>query len=192
MRICVFCGSSTGEGPAYREAGAALGATLADEGIGVVYGGASIGVMGAVADAALAAGGEVIGVIPEAMCRVEVAHPALTELHVVRTMHERKAMMADLADAFVALPGGIGTMEEVFEVWTWAQLGYHRKAVALLDVNRYWRALHRFVDHMVAEGFLRPAHREMLVLEDDVQRLLARLRAWEPPAVRRLIDRDET
>ncbi len=192
MRICVFCGSSDGASPAYRAAGRALGERLADEGIGVVYGGASIGVMGAVADGALARGGEVIGVIPRAMTRVEIAHQHLTELRVVQTMHERKATMAELSDAFVALPGGIGTLEEVFEVWTWAQLGYHRKPVALLEINGYWDGLHRFVDHMVAEGFLRQSCRDMLLIRDDVGELLADLRDWQPPPTARVIARDET
>lgn len=186
MRICVFCGSSDGRHERYREAGRALGSLLAKAGIGVVYGGATIGVMGAVADGALAEGGEVIGVIPKAMVTVEIAHHH-TDLRIVNTMHERKALMAELSDAFVALPGGIGTMEEVFEVWTWAQLGYHAKPVALLDIDGYWDALHRFVDHMVHEGFLRAAHREMLIIEDDATTLLERLQQYRPPKVDKLL-----
>jgi uncharacterized protein (TIGR00730 family) len=192
MRICVFCGSSNGAQARYRAVGRDLGALLAGEGIGVVYGGASIGVMGAVADGALAAGGEVIGVIPQAMARVEVAHQHLTDLHIVRTMHERKAMMAELSNAFVALPGGIGTMEEVFEVWTWAQLGYHAKPVALLDVDDYWEGLLRFVDHMVTEGFLRQRFRDMLLQSKDGNTLLAQIRRYKPPPAPRLITADQT
>ncbi|MEO0420814.1 MAG: TIGR00730 family Rossman fold protein [Pseudomonadota bacterium] len=190
MRICVFCGSSDGRHERYREAGRALGSMLAKAGIGVVYGGATIGVMGAVADGALAEGGEVIGVIPEAMMTVEIAHHR-TDLRVVGTMHERKALMAELSDAFIALPGGIGTMEEVFEVWTWAQLGYHGKPVSLLDIDGYWDALHRFVDHMVHEGFLRAAHREMLIIEDDASTLLERLKQYQPPKVDKLLRSEE-
>lgn len=187
MRVCVFCGSSDGASPLYRDAGRAFGALLARRRIGVVYGGATIGVMGAVADGALAENGEVIGVIPQAMTEVEIAHGG-TDLRVVATMHERKALMAELSDAFVALPGGIGTMEEVFEVWTWAQLGYHAKPVALLEVNGYWDSLHRFIDHMVAEGFLRQTHREMLIIEDNAEALLERIRRYQPPPTPRLID----
>lgn len=191
MHICVFCGSRDGVSARYAEAGRAFGHLLASEGIGVVYGGATIGVMGAVADGALARGGEVIGVIPKAMTEVEIAHQG-TDLRIVDTMHERKALMADLADAFVALPGGIGTMEEVFEVWTWAQLGYHRKPVALLEVEDYWQALHRFVDHMENQGFLSAAHREMLIIEDDPAVLLRRLREYQAPPTRRLIGADQS
>ncbi|MEO0972464.1 MAG: TIGR00730 family Rossman fold protein [Pseudomonadota bacterium] len=190
MRICVFCGSSDGRLERYREAGRELGALLARAGIGVVYGGATIGVMGAVANGALAAGGEVIGVIPEAMTKVEIAHEG-TDLRVVGTMHERKALMAELADAFIALPGGIGTMEEVFEVWTWAQLGYHRKPVGLLEIEGYWEALHRFVDHMVGEGFLREHHRQMLLIEDDAKVLLEQIRRYQAPGQDKLIDAHE-
>ncbi|MEM9383755.1 MAG: TIGR00730 family Rossman fold protein [Pseudomonadota bacterium] len=190
MRICVFCGSSDGRHARYREAGRVLGGMLAKAGIGVVYGGARIGVMGAVADGALAEGGEVIGVIPKAMMSVEVAHHQ-TDLRVVGTMHERKALMAELSDAFVALPGGIGTMEEVFEVWTWAQLGYHAKPVALLEIDGYWKALHRFIDNMVEEGFLRAQHREMLIIEDDATSLLKRIRQYRAPEVDKLLRSEE-
>jgi uncharacterized protein (TIGR00730 family) len=172
MRICVFCGSSPGADPGYLEQAAALGALLAERGIGLVYGGASVGTMGAVADGALAAGGEVIGVIPEHLSRVEISHAGLTELHVVADMHERKAKMAALADGFLALPGGAGTLEELFEVWTWAQLGLHSKPIGLVDVGGYYRPLWTFVEHMVAEGFVRPEHRDLVLMDADPRVLL--------------------
>lgn len=192
MRICVFCGSSVGRGNSYRNAAAALGALLAREGIGLVYGGASVGLMGTIADAARAHGGEVIGVIPEALVSHEVAHHGLDDLRVVGSMHERKALMAELSDAFVALPGGIGTLEELFEVWTWAQLGLHAKPCALLDVDGYYAGLSTFLDHTVAEGFLRPVHRRVLIVEQDVDALLPKLRAYRPPELTRWIDPDES
>src|SRR3546814_750650 len=154
MRLCVFCGSSDGARPAYRDAAHALGKALADAGIGLVYGGAAVGLMGAVADGALARGGEVMGVLPRSLADRELAHPGLTQLHVVGSMHERKAMMAKLSDGFIALPGGLGTFEELFEIWTWAQLGYHRKPVALLNVDGYYDGLLSFLDHPVREAFV--------------------------------------
>lgn len=190
-RICVFLGSNAGHRPAYAEAAAALGSALAREGIGLVYGGAAVGLMGRVADAALAAGGEVIGVIPRHLVEKEIAHSGLGDLRVVASMHERKALMAELADGFVALPGGIGTLEELFEVWTWAQLGSHDKPCAVLDVAGYYTRLLGFVDHMVEEGFLRAAHRDMLLVADRPDDLLARLRAYQAPAVTKWIGRDE-
>ncbi|MGC7098960.1 TIGR00730 family Rossman fold protein [Amycolatopsis lurida] len=171
-RVCVFCGSSPGNSPVYAEQAAALGKLLAERGIGLVYGGASVGIMGVVADAALAAGGEVIGVIPGHLMSAEVGHHGLTELHVVDTMHERKAKMAELSDAFLALPGGAGTLEELFEVWTWAQLGLHAKPLGLVDVAGYFEPLRKFVDHMVDEGFLRAQHREMVSVDPDPRVLL--------------------
>ena len=180
-RICIFCGGNPGKRPEYLEAGVALGRHLAREGIGVVYGGASVGIMGAVADAALAAGGEVVGVIPDVLVDREVAHRGLTELHVVRSMHERKAKMAELSDAFVALPGGIGTFEEFFEIWTWAVLGIHRKPCAWLNVAGYYDALVAAADRMVTEGFLSPEHRSIAIVESNVEALLARLVAYVPP-----------
>ncbi|MFD8494368.1 TIGR00730 family Rossman fold protein [Amycolatopsis sp. NPDC059657] len=181
-RICVFCGSSMGNSPEYAAAAAALGTLLASRGIGLVYGGASVGTMGAVADAALAAGGEVIGVIPEALSSVEISHPGLTELHIVADMHERKAKMAALSDGFLALPGGAGTLEELFEIWTWAQLGLHTKPLGLVDVAGYYAPLRVFVDHMVTEGFLRPAHRDFIVVDPDPAVLLDAFATYEPPA----------
>ncbi|MFF0148984.1 TIGR00730 family Rossman fold protein [Amycolatopsis sulphurea] len=175
MRICVFCGSSTGLSPEYAEAAAGVGKLLAQRGIGLVYGGASVGTMGVVADAALAAGGEVHGVIPEQLSSVEIAHGGLTELYVVPDMHQRKAKMAELSDAFLALPGGVGTLEELFEVWTWAQLGLHRKPIGLLDVGGYYGQLVAFADHMVEEGFLRTETRDLLAVGADAVKLLDQL-----------------
>lgn len=179
--ICVFCGSSRGRGTRYADAAAAMGRTLAERGIGLVYGGAHIGTMGVVADAALAAGGSVVGVIPESMVEREIAHSGLTELHVVADMHQRKAMMAELADGFVALPGGAGTLEELFEIWTWAQIGLHAKPIGLLDVAGFYRPLTAMVDHMVTEGFLRPAYRDTLAVETDPARLLDLLAGQPAP-----------
>lgn len=190
MRLCVFLGSSTGGSPVYAEAARAFGTLLAERGIGLVYGGGSVGLMGAVADGACAGGGEVIGVIPEALRAREHDHQGLTELHVVTTMHERKAMMAELSDGFVALPGGIGTFEELFEVWTWSQLGYHAKPCALLNVNGFYDAMRAFIDHVVAEGFLWPAHREMLMVHDEPEALLDALTTYRAPDTPHWIGRD--
>jgi len=181
-RVCVYCGSSSGADPVYREAAEALGRALAEAGLGLVYGGASVGLMGAVADAALAAGGEVVGVIPQALVDREIAHPGLTELRVVGSMHERKALMVELGDAFAALPGGAGTLDELFETFTWAQLGIHAKPCALLEVDGYWRELNAFLDRAVAAGFLRADHREKLLVAHDAPGLLAAFRAYAPPA----------
>lgn len=191
-RVAVFCGSSPGVRPAYTGAARALGAALAAGGLGLVYGGGRVGLMGAVADAVLEGGGEATGVIPYALVQREVAHAGLTELHVVDTMHERKAKMAALADAFVALPGGMGTLEELTETLTWAQLGVHRKPCALLDVDGYYAPLAAFFDHAAAEGFIREEHRALLLVEQNPAVLLARLRAWAPPDTPRWITEDET
>lgn len=158
-----------------------MGETLAQRGIDIVYGGAHVGTMGALADAALAAGGSVTGVIPQSLVDWEVAHTGLTELHVVNGLHQRKALMSELSDAFVALPGGAGTLEELFEVWTWAQLGLHTKPVGLLDVDGYFAHLRRFVDHMVDEGFSRATYRDMLLVEPDLERLLAAFDEYTAP-----------
>ena len=182
--ICVFCGASPGRDPSYREAAAATGRTLAERGMRLVYGGGRLGLMGALADAALAAGGEVVGVIPRGLVDRELAHPGLTELRVVTTLHERKAQMAELADAFIALPGGLGTLEELAEVLSWAQLDLHAKPIALLDVGGYFEPLVAFLDRAVREGFLAARHRGLLLQDDDLERLLARLDAWEAPAGR--------
>jgi uncharacterized protein (TIGR00730 family) len=162
MRLCVFCGSAPGRGDRYVDAARSLGRLLAKRGITVVYGGASVGTMGVVADAALEAGGEVIGVIPEGLVDREIAHRRLTDLRVVGSMHARKAMMAELADGFVALPGGIGTLEELFEVWTLAHLGLHSKPLALLDLNGFYQPLRGLIDHMVEEMFLLPTSRDLV------------------------------
>lgn len=176
-RICVFCGSGIGSSARYEEAARALGARLGELGIGLVYGGASVGLMGVVADAALAAGGEVIGVIPAALRDKEIAHPGLTELHVVDDMHQRKRRMYDLADGFCALPGGYGTLDEVFEAVTWSQLGLHAegrvKPVVLLDVDDYWQALVAFLDGAVTGGFVKPDNRTLIQRATSVDRMIA-------------------
>jgi len=191
-RVCVFSGSSPGARPEYAAAARALGAVLARRGLGLVYGGAKVGLMGVVADAVLAGGGEVTGVIPKRLMTKELAHTGLAELRVVASMHDRKREMADLADAFVALPGGIGTLEELTEVLSWAQLGLHAKPCGLLEVAGYFERLVGFLDHAVAERFLQPAHRAMLVVADDPEELLERLAAYRAPAVEKWLDRDTT
>jgi len=190
--ICVFCGSANGRRPAYARAARTFGASLAGKGLGLVYGGGSIGLMGIVADAALGGGAPVVGVIPRALARREIAHHGLTRLEVVPSMHARKARMARLSDAFVALPGGIGTLEEFFEVLTWGYLGIHAKPTGLLDVGGYWRPLIRLLDHAVDEGFLRPAHRKLVVVDRSPARLLERLAGHRVPAATRWIDEKET
>ncbi|WP_435099906.1 TIGR00730 family Rossman fold protein [Arhodomonas sp. AD133] len=190
QRICVYCGSNAGRDPYYREAAGALGEALVARGLGVVYGGAAIGLMGTVADAALAAGGEVIGVMPETLLAREIGHRELTEFRVVQSMHERKALMAELSDGFIALPGGLGTFEELFEILTWAQLGFHRKPCALLNVNGYYDQLVGFLDHAVDTGFLRRGNRDMLLVESDAERLLERFAGYEAPRVTQWIDQE--
>ena len=184
-RICVFCGSRPGEKPLYTTAAHALGEALATRGISVVYGGAGIGVMGALADGALGAGGEVIGVIPESLLVRELAHSEINELRVVESMHERKALMAELSDAFIVMPGGIGTLEELFEVWTWAHLRIHAKPIGLLNVGGFFDAFHDFIETIVAEGFLAPESRALLLEKNEPGKLLARIveaAANAPPA----------
>lgn len=190
--VAVFCGSSSGGDPRFAATARAFGELLAAEGLDLVYGGGHVGLMGVVADAVLARGGKAIGVIPRALWDREVGHRGLTELRIVDSMHERKATMASLADAFVALPGGLGTLEEIFEVWTWAQLGIHRKPVAFLDVAGFYATLMQFLDSAVAAGFLRRQFRDMALIDDDAPRLLARLRAYVPPDVARWMDGAET
>ncbi len=187
-RLCVFCGSSPGSDPRYLEAAREMGRTLARRGLGLVYGGGSVGLMGAVADAALEAGGEVVGVIPEVLAIRELAHKRLTTLHVVGSMHQRKALMAELSDGFVALPGGMGTLEELAEVLTWAQLGLHARPCGLLDVAGYYDPLVAFFDRAVAAGFLRPAHRRILLTDTTPAGLIDQFQAFPPPAVERIID----
>jgi uncharacterized protein (TIGR00730 family) len=176
-RICVFCGASPGRRPGYLELAASVGSGLAARGIGLVYGGGRVGMMGAVADAALAAGGEVIGVIPRRLVDRELAHRGVSELRVVETLHERKAMMADLSDGFIALPGGLGTLEELAEVASWSQLGLHAKPIGLLGPDGYWDALGGWLDHAVAEGFIAPEHRALVVRDRDLETLLERFTA---------------
>jgi uncharacterized protein (TIGR00730 family) len=190
-RICVFSGSNLGQDPAYREVALNLGSLLAREGLGLVYGGASVGLMGAVADAVRQAGGEVIGVMPRSLVAREVAHTGLEDLRVVGSMHERKALMAELSDGFIAMPGGIGTLEELFEVWTWGQLGSHTKPCALLNVRGFYDRLLGFLDHVVDDGFLKPVHRGMLIVEEDPEALLRAIRGYVPPTASKWIGRDE-
>ncbi|MBI4614071.1 MAG: TIGR00730 family Rossman fold protein [Planctomycetes bacterium] len=190
-RVSVFCGSSAGRDPAYLAAARDLGSLLARRGLGLVYGGGRVGLMGALADAVLAEGGEAIGVIPEALSTVELAHHGLTELRIVRSMHERKATMADLADAFLALPGGLGTFEEILEMLTWAQLGIHARPCGILDVRGYYAPLTALIDRAVAEGFVREEHREMLLVDDDAGRLLDRMESYSPPIVLKWIEAGE-
>jgi len=182
VRIAVFTGSHDGP-PSHTEAAAAFARDLAKAGVGIVYGGGHVGMMGVVADAALAAGGEVVGVIPQHLVDDELAHPGLPRLEVVGSMHERKALMAELSDGFVALPGGLGTFEELFEVWTWAQLGYHKKPCALLNVAGFYDKLAHFLDDVVERGFVKPVHRAMLIVRDEPAALIDAIRAYEPPKV---------
>jgi uncharacterized protein (TIGR00730 family) len=191
MRLCVFCGSNAGQDPVYLNTARALGEALAASGIGLVYGGASVGLMGAVADAVLDKGGDVIGVMPKALVDKEIAHKGLSDLRVVGSMHERKALMAELADGFIALPGGLGTFEELFEVWTWAQLGYHRKPCALLNAGGFYDKLTDFLDDVVERGFVKPIHRAMLIVENDPAVLIQAIRAYEPPKVDKWIKAGE-
>jgi uncharacterized protein (TIGR00730 family) len=186
--VCIYAGSLSGARAEYQAGAEAFAARLAEAGVGIVYGGGRAGLMGAIADAALARGGHVTGIIPEQLRAREVAHEGLEDLRIVSSMHERKALMAELSDAFVAVPGGIGTLEELVEVFTWAQLGVHRKPVALLDVAGYYRGLVDFLDHAVREGFLREPTRRMLLVDDDPGQLLDRLRAYDAPEVPRWLD----
>jgi uncharacterized protein (TIGR00730 family) len=190
-RICVFCGSNAGRRPEYAEAAREMGRVLVERGLGLVYGGGKVGLMGIVADTVLAGGGEAIGVIPEALMAREVGHAGLTGLHVVGTMHERKAMMADLADGFVALPGGFGTFEEFCEVLTWSQLGFHPKPCGLLNVAGYYGPLLALFAHAVEEGFVPPQHRALVIQETDPARLLDRFAAFRPPSTAKWIGREE-
>jgi uncharacterized protein (TIGR00730 family) len=182
-RLCVFCGSNSGVRPEYTDTAIALGRALAGRGMGLVYGGGNVGLMGVLADATLAAGGEVIGVIPRALKEKEVAHLSLSKLHVVGSMHERKALMANLADGFIALPGGYGTFDEFCEVLTWAQLGIQQKPCGLLNVAGYYDHLLAMFDHAAAEGFLKPAHRAMLLADANIESLLARMASAHMPQV---------
>jgi uncharacterized protein (TIGR00730 family) len=190
-RICVFCGSSPGVNPGYAHAAQAVAQLFCERGISLVYGGGNVGLMGILANACLERGGRVIGVIPRALADREVAHTGLTELRIVSSMHERKAVMADLSEAFIALPGGYGTWEELFEVLSWSQLGIQRKSCGLLNVNGYYDPLLELADKSVAEGFLRKTHRELLLSDDDPERLLDRLSAHPHSSAAGSIGRDE-
>ncbi len=191
-RLCVFCGSSPGARPAYRDVAADLGRSLARSGLGLVFGGSKVGLMGVVADAVLEAGGEAVGIIPRALEKKELAHTGLTELRVVSSMHERKQQMADLADGFIALPGGMGTIEELTEVLTWAQLGLHRKPCGLLNVEGYYDRFIGFLDHAVAERFVTPAHRSMIVVASTPGELIDAFRSYTAPMVEKWLDRAAT
>lgn len=190
--VCVFCGSSPGLNPAYRDAARQLGMLLAAQGRRLVYGGGNVGLMGIVADAALQDGGTVTGIIPQHLLDLEVGHQGLTELRVVHSMHERKQQMSTLADAFVLLPGGLGSLEEFFEVWTWGQLGLHRKPYGILNVAGYFDGLLTFVDHAVEERFLHPEHRRLVVVSDEPADLLTALDGAQAPVLPKWVDRSTT
>lgn len=191
-RISVFCGSSPGASPSYLETAEMLGSQLAKEGITLVYGGSKLGVMGAVANAALQAGGEVIGVIPKMLMERELAHTNLTELIVVNTMHERKAKMEQLSDGFIVLPGGPGTMEEFFEVYTWAQLGEHQKPIGMINTNQYYDKLLDFFGHMIQEKFLKPEYHSMIIVEQNPKELINKFRTYKPPLLTKWITSEQT
>lgn len=190
--VCVYCGSSAGDDPGFAALAAEVGRRLAREGVTLVYGGSAVGLMREVADAALAEGGRVVGVIPRSVFRTEVAHRGLSELFEVDSMHDRKLLMFELSDAFVALPGGIGTLEELTEVASWAQLGLHDKPVATLDVNGFWRPFHEFLDSVVVSGLLKPSNRSLVVQVDEPARLLDVLRTHEVAPAGKVIDLGET
>lgn len=190
--VCVFCGSSPGNDPSFVAGARALGQAIATTGRRLVYGGAKAGLMGAVADAALAAGGKVIGVLPQALVDREVAHQGLTELHIVTSMHERKMLMAERSDAFIAMPGGLGTLEEFFEVWTWAQLGLHQKPIGMFGSRAFFAPLLDYLDSLVRQGFVRPEYRQMVELEEEPHAMLERLEAHQPASVPKWIARSDT
>lgn len=189
--VCVFCGSSNGVRPAYAEAARRVAEEISHRGLTLVYGGGDVGLMGILADAALESGGEVVGVMPKVLMQKELGHQGLTELHVVGSMHERKALMADLSDGFVALPGGYGTLEEFSEVLTWAQLGIHEKPCGLLDVDGFWDPLSGLFDRMQTEGFVRSEHRSLVFIEKDPKALLDMMNDYEPPATEKWLDRGD-
>ena len=189
--ICVYCGSSLGRSESNATAAVLLAEALVSHNIRLIYGGAKIGMMGALADQMLILGGEAVGVIPKALAHKEVAHSHLTELHVTQSMHNRKMLMAELADGFIALPGGIGTMEELFEIWSWAQLGFHKKPCGLLNVAGYYDHLISFLDHVAAEQFVLPQHRSMLLVETNPEVLLERFFSYQAVAVKPLVNKDE-
>ena len=184
--ICVYCGSSSGNDPSFVAAAKDLGSTIAAHGYGLVYGGANIGLMGTVADSVLAFAGIVTGVMPKSLADKQIAHPGLSELIVTVSMHERKARMADLSDAFISLPGGLGTFEELFEIWTWAQLGFHQKPIAMLNVNGYYDKLIEFLEDSAAKGFIKAAHQKMLLVSDSSAELIHKIESFTPPSVDKL------
>ncbi|CUA97864.1 TIGR00730 family Rossman fold protein [Pannonibacter indicus] len=190
--ICVFCGSNFGTDPAFEQAARETGRVIAEAGKTLVYGGAAVGLMGAVADGALAAGGKVIGILPEVLKAKEMEHKGLSELHIVRSMHERKAMFAELSDGFITLPGGTGTMEEIFEVWTWGQLGYHSKPFGLLNTAHFYDALLTFLDEQVSKGFVRAEMRSMLLVSEDPAHLIAGFETYVPPVISKWIKKQDT
>jgi len=190
--ICVYCGSNPGRVPDYREAARRLGQELAERGLGLVYGGASVGVMGAVADAILEGGGQAVGVIPHSLATKEVSHHGLDQLFVVDSMHERKAKMAELSDGFIALPGGWGTIEEIFEMLTWAQLGFHEKPCGLLNVSGYYDHLFAFLENAIREQFVKPEYRPMIMMDDDPESLIQRFEQYRAPKVKKWIGPEET
>jgi uncharacterized protein (TIGR00730 family) len=190
-QVCIFCGSYQGSQPIYMTAAHAMGMGLAQRGLGLVYGGGRVGLMGAVADGTLAGGGKVVGVIPQSLVDRELAHARLSEMHVVSSMHERKAMMAEIADAFVAMPGGFGTLDELFEIITWAQLGFHHKPIALLNVGGYFEPMLTFIEHMATEGFIKPEHRRAVLVKNEVDDLLDTLLNYQPPPLEKWIKKPE-
>jgi uncharacterized protein (TIGR00730 family) len=189
--LCIYCGSAVGNSPAYADAARALGRELVRRDIGLVYGGGNVGLMGAIADEVMSLGGRATGVIPEALMKREVGHHGLTELHVVKDMHERKAMMAELADGFIAMPGGFGTLEELFEVTTWAQLGLHRKPIGLLNVNGFYDGLTAFASHLVGQGFVRPDHAQLLMHAPDAAALLDQFESYVPNIKVKWLEREQ-
>ncbi|AMN52975.1 LOG family protein [Labrenzia sp. CP4] len=190
--ICVFCGSSYGALEAYADIARETGRVIAEQGYTLVYGGAKVGLMGTVADAALEAGGKVIGVLPRSLQDKEIGHEGLSELHLVDSMHERKAMMADLSDAFIALPGGVGTLEEIFEVWTWGQLGYHKKPCGFLNAEGYYDHLIAFLDHQTEQGFTKQVMRDMAQIASSPLDMIRQFENYTPPSAPKWINRDET
>lgn len=188
-RLCVYCGSNRGNSPAFADAAVELGKALASRGIGLVYGGGHVGLMGLIADAVVSGGGEVIGVIPQSLQDKELGHAGLTELHIVGSMHERKQLMADSSDGFIAMPGGIGTLEELFETFTWLQLGFHDKPVALLNVGGFYDGIVAFVSQLTRDGFLKPAHEACLLVDDRVEPLLEKMHHFQPPQLGKWMER---
>lgn len=187
--LCVYCGSSFGSSPDYADAARALAKAMVDDNIALVYGGGNVGLMGVIADEIMRLGGKATGVIPTALLEKEVGHRTLTQLHVVKDMHERKAMMAELSDGFIAMPGGIGTLEELFEVLTWSQLGFHNKPIGLLNVHGFYDDLIKFLQHLVAQGFLRPEHASLMMHEPDTTALLHRFKTFQPQYQHKLLNR---